>query len=220
VWFDTPRRIERAQSESLLKLVHDLQPACLVNGRLGNGLGDYGEAGDNRYPDQLLEQDWEVPATINDTWGFKSDDHNWKSPGDLVRKLVDVSSKGGVYLLNVGPTAEGVIPAPSVDRLLEVGAWLGVNGESVYGTRPGPVQGLDWCRSTRKPGRVYLHVLEWPHGGTIRVDGLGQRVTGAWLLADPVRTPLSVASSPDGVTVAGPASAPDAIDSVVVLETE
>lgn len=220
VWFDTPRRIGRAQSESLLKLVHDLQPECLVNGRLGNGLGDYGEAGDNRYPDQLLEQDWEVPATINDTWGFKSDDHNWKSTADLVRKLVDVSSKGGVYLLNVGPTAEGVIPPPSVDRLLGVGAWLGINGESVYGTRPGPVQGLHWCRTTRKAGRVYLHVLEWPRGGAIHVPGLRQRVTAAWLLADPARTPLAVAGSADGVTIAGPASAPDAIDSVVVLEIQ
>jgi len=218
VWFDTPKRIERHQSEALLKLVHDLQPDCLVNGRLGNGLGDYGEAGDNRYPDQLLDQDWEVPATINDTWGFKSDDHNWKSPEDLVRKLVDVSSKGGVYLLNVGPTAEGVIPRPSVERLEGVGAWLDANGESVYGTRPGPVQGLPWCRSTRKAGRVYLHVFEWPYGGRLVVPGV--RATSAWMLRDRTRTPLAVSSAPDGVVVAGPATAPDPIDSVVALETD
>ena len=85
----------------------------------------------------LEQQDWETPATINDTWGFKHYDHNWKSVETLVRKLVDIASKGGNYLLNVGPTAEGVIPEPSVERLLGVGA---LHGELIAEARLAPGQ--------------------------------------------------------------------------------
>ena len=86
IWFDTPKRMTSEQSRGLVDLVHQLQPECLVNGRIGNGLGDYAESRDNVIPTGSLQSDWEVPATINDTWGFKTSDHNWKSPADLVRK--------------------------------------------------------------------------------------------------------------------------------------
>ena len=220
IWFDTPKRITAEQSRSLLDLVHQMQPDCLVSGRLGNVLGDYAEAGDNRIPEQALDIDWETPATINDTWGFKMHDHNWKSSQDLIRKLVDIVSKGGNYLLNVGPTAEGVIPQPSACRLLAVGEWLKINGEAVYGTSPGPLQGLDWCRSTVKPGRHYLHVFDWPEGGEIRVPRFEGRLTKAYLLADPSRVALPVAREGDGAIIRGPHQAPDPIDTVVVLESQ
>ena len=223
IWFDTPKRITEEQSRSLVELVHELQPDCLVCGRVGNHLGDYASTRDNVIPPELPDADWETPATINDTWGYKSNDHNWKSPSDLIRKLVDVVSKGGNYLLNVGPTAEGVIPEPSVDRLRAMGRWLEVNGESIYATEPGPVQGLHWCRTTVKPGKLYLHVFEWPVGGDLRIPGISTTLGRAYLLADPACEPLPVGghrSHPDVVLVKGPRDAPDPIDSVVVLEME
>lgn len=216
IWFDTPKGITTEQSQFLLDLVHEIQPACLVCGRLGNGLGDYASANDNHIPGSLVDLDWETPATINDTWGFKSDDHNWKSTEDLIRKLVDIVSKGGAYLLNVGPTAEGIIPQPSVERLEAMGKWLAVNGESIYGTRPGPIQGMDGYRTTQKDGKLYLHVFDWPQDGTLSLPNLP--VTAAHLLTDPSQQ-LEVTQSGDQTIIQGPASAPDAIDTVVVLQT-
>ena len=162
IWFDTPKRMTPEQSRGLVDLVHQLQPECLVNGRIGNALGDYAESRDNVIPTGALQSDWEVPATINDTWGFKTNDHNWKSPADLVRKLVDVASKGGNYLLNVGPTPEGVIPQPSVERMQAIGRWLKANGDAIYATQPGPLQGLEDMRTTARGSTVYLHAFNWP----------------------------------------------------------
>jgi alpha-L-fucosidase len=218
IWFDTPRRITVDQSQQLLDLVHQIQPDCLVNGRLGNHLGDYASARDNVIPGQTLDADWETPATINDTWGFKAEDHYWKSTTTLIRDLVDIASKGGNYLLNVGPTAEGRIPEPSVERLLRVGAWLETNGKAVYGTTAGPLQGLDWCRTTAEPGRVYLHVFDWPQNGVLTLDGLPGEVISARLLADASQAALPITAEGERVTIQAPATAPDAIDTVVVLE--
>ncbi len=217
IWFDTPRRITPEQSRSLVALVHRLQPNCLVSGRIGNALGDYAEARDNRIPDAAEAEDWEVPATINDTWGFKADDEHWKSPQDLIRKLVDIVSKGGNYLLNVGPTAQGVIPAPSVERLQAVGRWLAANGEAIYGTRAGPIQAVPWCRSTQRGDRLYVHILEWPADGCIALDGLAVAPRRAHLLADPAQV-LTPVPGTDRKLWQGPLLPPDAGVSVVAFD--
>jgi alpha-L-fucosidase len=215
IWFDTPKGISLEQSQSLLDLCRELQPDCLVCGRLGNTLGDYASAGDNKIPQQTYDLDWETPATINDTWGYKSNDHNWKSTPELIQKLVDIVSKGGNYLLNVGPTAEGIIPQPSVDRLLELGDWLKINGEAVYATKPGPIQGTAWCRSTTKPGKTYIHVFDWPHAGKIKLPKV--HASKAYLLSDPLQTALPLAHEGNDLVVQGPDQAPDRTDTVIVL---
>src|SRR6266851_4812385 len=137
IWFDTPRMMTGDRPQRFANIVRSTQPNTLIDGRLGTE-GDYRSTGDNVIPPDVAGDAWEVPATINHTWGYRTDDTDWKSPGQIAFKLIDIVSKGGNYLLNVGPTAEGVIPQPSQDILRTVGRWLQVNGEAVYGAGPTP----------------------------------------------------------------------------------
>ena len=157
--------------------------------------------------------------TMNTTWGFKSYDDKWKSSAEIIRNLIDIASKGGNYLLNVGPTAEGLIPEPSVERLAEVGQWMRVNGESIYGTTASPfTHQLEFGRATSKTGRVYLHVFNWPADGRLHVPPWNKVVTKAYLLSTPKQS-LKFESSVNGVTLQLPAQAVDPIATVIVLET-
>jgi alpha-L-fucosidase len=235
IWFDTARMMDvNDRAKRFIDIVHTLQPACLIDGRLG-AKGDYTSMGDNRIPNQVVKEDWEVPATLNNTWGYKSYDNNWKTPEDLTFKLVDIVSKGGNYLLNVGPTAEGVIPQPSQDNLRAVGRWLKVNGEAIYGAGVTPfgeelgttapqqdggrrfVARTDW-RCTTKPGKLFIHLFKWP-AGSFELPVMGDKITKAYLLADPQKQPLAVKFESQRWTVSLPEAAPDKVDSVLVLET-
>jgi alpha-L-fucosidase len=237
IWFDTPRMMNGDRGQRFIDIVHTMQPATLIDGRLG-AEGDYRSMGDNRIPDTVVQGDWEVPATLNHTWGYKKDDNDWKSPEDLTFKLVDIVSKGGNYLLNVGPTSEGVIPQPSQDNLREVGRWLRINGESIYGAGPTPFgeelgtpdptakdkQGnpvfhakTDW-RCTTKPGKLYIHLFKWPNGAFELTTSSG-KVRKAYLLADTRHAALKVRQQGNRVTVTLPANAPGKLDSVLALET-
>lgn len=217
IWFDTPKGISEEQSKSLLDLVHDLQPDCLVCGRLGNALGDYATAQDNAIPNELLaELDWETPATINDTWGYKTDDHNWKSSETLIRNLVDIVSKGGNYLLNIGPDAEGNVPDPSVERLTEIGQWMEKHGDAIYGTQPGPIQGVDWCRTTIKDNIIYLHIFKWNDEGKFVLPLEG--IKSVYWLDSSISQDLSVTPRDNSVLIQGPLTMPEKPVTVICLQ--
>jgi alpha-L-fucosidase len=236
IWFDTARMMTDERGKRFLDIVHGLQPATLVDGRLGVA-GDYRSTGDNQIPNQVLKEDWEVPATTNDTWGFKKNDTNWKTPADMTFKLVDIVSKGGNYLLNVGPTSEGVIPQASQDNLRAVGRWLKVNGEAIYGAGPTPFGAelgevdnsthdakgkpgfkiaKDW-RCTTKPGKLYIHLFTWP-GAQFDLSKVSGKVAKAYMLAD--KKTLKMSQSGDKVTVTLPAKPTSEYASVLVLETK
>ena len=223
IWFDTPRNITKEQSRELVDLVHKLQPDCLVSGRVGNGLGDYDSAGDNQISVGQVRRDWETPVTMNDTWGFKKDDTNWKPTAILIQQMVQVSSRGGNYLLNVGPTAEGLIPQPSGERLGQVGEWLKVNKDAVYETRPSPFQyELPWGIITTKPNKMFLHVFKWQKQLTL--FGLKNKVRKAALLAG--KKKLKFKQTNDSaldhyaLTLELPANAPDKYNSVIELNLD
>lgn len=223
IWFDTPGIITKKQSLDLKRFVHSIQPDCLVSGRVGHDVGDYGSMGDNMIPAGPVKGYWETPATLNDTWGFKKNDKNWKSTKDLLILLVDLASKGVNYLLNVGPTKQGVIPAASVKRLKEIGAWMKVNGDSIYGSRPNPFPyEFDWGRITWKPGKLFLHFYNWP-GGKFVLKGLKSKVNKAYLLADKRRKILveqSKVAKEDRLELSSIGKKTDRNISVLVLEID
>jgi alpha-L-fucosidase len=125
IWFDTPLTVSQEQIRELFDLVKKHQPGCLVNSRLGNGLGDYRSLGDNEIPDQYMTGGlFESPATLNDTWGYKSFDNHWKTADQVIALKNHLNERGINYLLNVGPDYLGRIPAPARDILREVGRRL------------------------------------------------------------------------------------------------
>ena len=219
LWFDTPVGITKEQSEDLRDYVHSLQPACLVSGRVGHDVGDYGSLGDNEHPEGKVEGAWETPATLNDTWGFKTDDHNWKSLDFLIELLVNCASKGVNYLLNVGPDGEGVIPQPSVELLEQMGEWLERNGEAIYGTSASPFYSDPvWGRVTTKADQLYLLVKDWPKD-TLDLYGLTNKVLHAHVLGQESED-LPVTQEKDRVSIQVPAVAPEETVSVISVTVD
>lgn len=229
VWFDGDwiPDYTTEMGKELYAFIRDLQPQTIVNNRVDKGrtgmsgmnkegvfAGDFGTP-EKEIPDTGMDGvDWESCLTMNGSWGFKSTDHNWKSEETLIHNLVEIVSKGGNLLLNVGPTAEGEIPQPSVERLAAMGDWIAVNGESIYGADASPFEKPEWGRYTAKEGVLYAHVFEWPENGKLEIhtDINPGKVT---LLAD---ESVTLAYDATNSSLALPATAPDQQVSVIKIE--
>jgi alpha-L-fucosidase len=239
VWWDTPtKNMTPARAAEIVALLNQ-HPNLIWNNRLG---GTY--KGDTETPEQYIPaqgypgRDWESCMTMNDTWGFKSFDTNFKSTETIVRNLVDIASKGGNYLLNIGPDSHGNVPTPEIERLHQVGEWLKVNGEAIYNTQPtlfGSEAGSfsatekdkngkpkfiptwNW-RSTTSANKIYIEIFTWPNGG-FHLDKLPRNVTGAYLLADSAHKPLKLTRTGEGLDIQLPPKSLDPIATVLVLNT-
>jgi alpha-L-fucosidase len=240
IWFDGLYHQEKYDGERVLKLIHSLQPATLVNDRIGVQ-GDYVTpeqfipkeipikqahfAGVDRNVEKELKpgvpqpqdfQLWETCMTINNTWAYNAHDHDYKSAQFLIRSLVEVASRGGNFLLNVGPQPDGMIQPEFQERLRAIGDWMAINGDSIYGTTYGPIQGVDGIRTTAKRERIFVHIFDWPSTPLV-LSGLNRKLISAHLLA--TGQPLKFKQSDTGVEIGLPAQAPDANVSVVMLRT-
>ncbi|MDP4189484.1 MAG: alpha-L-fucosidase, partial [Bacteroidota bacterium] len=224
LWWDTPTNMTDEYAQKL-QAVLKIQPGIITNDRLKHP----NFPGDTKTPEQkipdLKELDgkyWETCMTMNGSWGFKSYDHNWKSTEMLVRNLIDIASKGGNYLLNIGPKSDGEFPEESIQRLAEIGKWMKVNGEAIYATQSSPLQPLSWGRCTRKDGQsvttLYLSVFEWPKEGKLIVPGLKNQVISAKFLANGKLLKTSLTN--DGLSISLPLQAPDNIASVIKVEVK
>jgi len=218
LWWDTPTNMTKEMTEKLAALTKPY-PNLITNNRLGAGMG-----GDLETPEQFVPatgfpgRNWEVCMTMNGHWGYNAYDDRWKSTEDLLRKLIDIVSKGGNFLLNVGPNQYGIIPEVCQQNLREMGVWLNMNGEAIYRAQASPFPFLSWGRTTRKGQTLYLHVFDWPKDGKLIVP-FGNKITKAVLLADS-KTNLKVTGGKENSTIQLSSYAPDKIASVVAVEFE
>jgi alpha-L-fucosidase len=223
LWWDTPTNMTEEAALKLQSLL-ELQPAIITNDRLKRP--DF--PGDHKTPEQRIPnlseldgQDWETCMTMNGTWGYKSYDHNFKSPQTLIRNLIDIASKGGNFLLNVGPTAEGEFPPESVEILSRIGEWMKVNGESIYGTKASPWGLFPWGRCTIKENSkgtsLYLSVFDWPEDGKLIIPGFKNIVSSSRLLSTGSKVSTQKTSG-GSLIIKLPETAPDPMATVIRVD--
>jgi len=221
LFFDTEYSMTPERARPIFDLTCEY-PELIINNRLGGGV-----LGDTATPEQRIATDplgrgFEVCMTINGSWGYNANDLRWKSAGQLIRNLSDISSKRGNYLLNVGPTAEGIIPEPEVERLKAMGKWLKTNGEAIYATEAGPISPLaHWGRTTQKANTkggttLYVHVWNWPADGRLLLSGIKQPAISCRLLAG--GEAVTSVNTAEGLVITLPGTAPDPDVSVVAVE--
>jgi alpha-L-fucosidase len=221
LWWDTPTNMTDDAATKLQSLLK-LQPAIITNDRLKRP----NFPGDHKTPEQKIPNikdldgtDWETCMTMNGTWGYKINDHNYKTPEILIRNLLDIASKGGNFLLNVGPTNLGEFPQESIDILAKMGQWMKVNSEAVYGTKASPWGLFSWGRCTRKETKdgtvLYFSIFDWPSDGKLEIPELKNKIISAVLLANQTKLKTSVLKG--NTTVVLPPKAPDPIATVVKI---
>ena len=226
LWWDTPTNMTKEAAEKLTGVLK-LQPDIITNDRLKRP--DY--PGDTKTPEQKIPtqaelngQDWETCMTMNGSWGYKSWDQNWKPADLLIRNLVDIASKGGNYLLNIGPKADGSVPEESVERLQAIGEWMKVNGKAIYGSQPSPLKDLSWGRCTMfskaNNTQLNLFVFDWPTDGVLTLQDLGNKVVSAKLVTKEGRQVLTAVNKASNIKIDLPKTAPDTVASLIELTVE
>jgi alpha-L-fucosidase len=239
VWFDGLNDQRKYDGYRMQRVIHEMQAQTLINNRIGT-LGDF-ETPEQFLPNAIpvrgkrLDFDhkdagsrpgevpppedfrlWETCMTINNTWGYNKNDRNFKSAKTLIQHLVEVASKGGNFLLNVGPEPDGTIQPEFVDRLETIGKWLNVNGASIYDTTYGPLQSLPYGKTTARGKTIFLHVFDWPNGD-LEVSGVHARVQQVTLLA--AGKALQFSQQASQVTIHVPKKAPDPYVTVLEIVT-
>lgn len=220
---------EAWRAKELIKMVCDRQPRILMNNRLYSGVMNTN--GDFSTPEQYVPPtgspyDWETCMTMNKTWGYKPHDLNYKSSQQLIHTLIETVSKGGNYLLNVGPKPDGTIPEEQVRRLQDIGKWMSLHSESIYGTQASPFsENFSWGYCTRKilPNgntRLYLHVLKRMNNGQLIIQRLGNKVIAARYLSDASKPELKCMTDNRGITLMLPPVAANPNAEVIVLDIQ
>ena len=222
LWGDTPHQNPQELNLQILAALHKEDPNLILNGRIaGSAHGDYHTTTDRPAEfapmDAPEEQDWEGIPTTNESYGYHAHDKSHKPPGHFIQLLAKAAARGGNLLLNIGPKGDGTFAAEDREILAAIAKWWKVSGDSIRHTERTPLAAQSWGESTLKGNNLYLHVFEWPKDGKLLVGGLNAEVAKASLLADP-KTPLPTERIGPDLEITLPASAPDAADSVLMLE--
>jgi len=219
VWFDTPGRMPKEYVEQLVEVVRKNQPHALVSGRAGHNLGDYQTLGDMEVPRHNIEGMWESVDTTNDSWAYAWYDEYWKSPKEILHRLVACVGRGGTYMLNIGPRGDGTVPERATRSLRAAGQWIHRYPQVVYGTDASPWQHkLPWGDVTTKGNKLFLTVFDWPASGKLYLPGLKTPVASARLLNGDQSEAVAHETSGDWTVLQLPLRAPEKLASVIELQ--
>lgn len=216
VWFDTPGEVPKHYVEKLVDLVHKNQPRALVSGRAGHGLGDYQTLGDMEVPHENIEGMWESVDTSNDSWAYAWYDEYWKSPKEILERLIACVGRGGTYMLNIGPKGDGSVPQRAVQTLTESGEWIHRYPQVIYNTDASPWHHtLPWGDVTRKDDTLFLCVFDWPSSGKLYLPNLNTKIQSAKLLIGQDAIPVTTNVERNWVVIDLPPQAPEKLASVI-----
>ena len=218
VWFDTPGKMPKHYVEKLVEVVHKNQPGALVSGRAGHELGDYQTLGDMEVPIVNVDGLWESVDTTNDSWAYAWYDENWKSPKQILERLVACVARGGTYMLNIGPRGDGSVSARCATALRHAGDWIARYPQVIYDVQGSPWKhSMPWGDVTQKDNVLFLTVFEWPASGELYLPNIEQDVREARLLLGSDSTELLCQRRGKHVVVQVPAKAPESLASVIKL---